>query len=806
MTTRAVVLGLLLGLFISVATYFNDWVIGQSQLIGNYLPISVFGIVLVTLLATGPLLARLRVVKQLTGREVLVMTALALASCGWPGSNFYRGFVTVSALPAHWLKTASGWQANNVMSYVPGGSAELGQGHVQDWGRLTSAVVEASKAPAPSPAGRIWATLGPEGRRLFETAQRDPRQISGLAPDLTRTLNDVLHAPAFYSADAFRGVRLPRRAQQLAAQSHLGPDEVVARNRWLLVGAFPGVVLPPPSGSGMLVEGGRADPFVVDTLLQGRSRNNRLGLFELPWKAWWPTIVLWGSLALLLGACSLCLALIVHPQWSKRELLPYPIVRFMEEASATTPGRLLPDIARNRLFWIALVVVMAFHALDGLHAWFPEIPEIPRRFDFGPLQTIFPNAIRVSGQYGWFSPALYLSAVAFSFFMSRSVAFSLGSAHLLFLALGSVMIANGIQIDSALTGRSNMLRMGAYLAVAVMILYTGRRYYLDVAKSALGGKRAESTPVYATWAARGLGVAGIAATLMLCSAGLGWALSVAFLVLTLIIFVVMTRIVTETGAFFAMTSWMPVGAILAMVGFDAIGPTAFIVLAVASVMLTIDTRELLMPFLANGLRMGDREGAAPPARLTPWMGVMMVTGFFIAGAVTLYLQYNYSVVPVGNSHATHTLPRVAFDAFVQYASQSAAEGRIAAAAGATGWQRWTLVRPDSGALVWLAFGFALALGTAAARLRLPWWPLHPVAFLAWDSYAFIVFGPSFLLGWAIKSAVVGTSGARGYHAVKPLMVGVIAGELLSGLGWTLVGAVYFFVTGRTPATYWVFAP
>jgi hypothetical protein len=69
-----------------------------------------------------------------------------------------------------------------------------------------------------------------------------------------------------------------------------------------------------------------------------------------------------------------------------------------------------------------------------------------------------------------------------------------------------------------------------------------------------------------------------------------------------------------------------------------------------------------------------------------------------------------------------------------------------------------------------------------------------------------VFGPSFLLGWVIKSAVVGTSGARGYHAVKPLMVGIIAAELLSGLGWMVVGAVYFFTTGKTPPTYWIFAP
>jgi hypothetical protein len=41
MSTRAVMLGLLLGLTIAANTYFNDWVIVQPPLLGNAFPISV---------------------------------------------------------------------------------------------------------------------------------------------------------------------------------------------------------------------------------------------------------------------------------------------------------------------------------------------------------------------------------------------------------------------------------------------------------------------------------------------------------------------------------------------------------------------------------------------------------------------------------------------------------------------------------------------------------------------------------------------------------------------------------------------
>lgn len=806
MTVRAVALGLALGLLISVGTYFNDWVIGQTQLIGNHLPVSVFGIAALLLFFVIPALRACGWRRALGGREVLVTTAIALAACGWPGSGYYRGFTTVAALPAHWLKTTPAWQANAVMSYVPGASAELGQGHVQDWPALCAELERAATGAASSPARRLWEALTPEGRRLFAQAQRAPGTVASLAPELTRALNEALRKPDLYDSVAFAAVAVPPRARALLERAAVGPHEATAANRALLVAAFPQIFLPPPPGGGLLVAEGRADPFVVDTLLQGRSRHQRLGLGAIPWRAWLPTIGLWGSLALLLGICALAMALIVHPQWSRRELLPYPIVRFLEEAAVTEPGRRLPEVARSRLFWMAFVTLVAIHGLNGLHAWFPEVPAIPNKLDFGPFDRLFPNAVRIDGQYGWFTPTIYLSVIAFSFFLSTNVSFSLGISHLLFFALGSALIVNGVQIDSGLAGRSNMLRTGAYLAVAILIAYTGRRYFANVAASALGWPRAAETPRYATGAMRVLAAATLASVLVLRTAGLSVPLAAGFVALVLVTFLVVARIVTETGAFFVNTSWLPVGALVAAVGFEAIGPTGFIVLALASVMLIIDSRELLMPYLANGLKLADREGGAPPPRLAPWLLAMMLVGFVAAGVVTLYLQYNHSVTQVGNSHGTHTLPRYAFDAFVRYAAESSAEGRLAAATGAAGFARLGLIRPDLDALGWLAGGFALAFLAAALRLRLPWWPLHPVAFLVWDTYPIIMFGPSFLLGWMVKSAVVGTSGARGYHAVKPLMVGVIAGELLSGLGFMVIGAAYYFVTGRTPVAYSIFPP
>jgi hypothetical protein len=806
MTRRAVALGLALGLLVSLATYFNDWVIGQTLLIGNFFPISVFGIATVLAFALNPLVGRVSGRLALSGAEIAVITALGLAACGWPGSNFYRYLTPITALPAHWLKTTPSWQSAHVMSYVPGASAELGEGHVQNFDLLVSKVAAAANDPQPSAAGQVWRSLSEDGRRLFKEAASRQRVDLGMTGDLTRSLNRALGDAGLYSEAAFAAVPKPPALAALCARSDLLPHEVVRKNRWLLSAAFPDLVLPPPGGDGALVDGGRADPFVVDTLMQGRGSTNRLGLFALPWAAWWPTQRLWGGAALLLGLSSLCLALVVHPQWSRRELLPYPIVRFVQEAGERSAGRLLPKVAQSKLFWLAFGIIVFWHTLNGLHAWFPDVPEIPRRFELWSLTAIFPNASRVSGQYGWFAPTIYLSVVAFSFFMSTSVSFSLGVAHLLFMALGAALIVNGVRLDTTTSGASpsSLMRFGGYLGATAIIAYTGRRYYKDLVLAGVGRLRDPEAPGYAVWAFRLLVLCAFLTVWSLASSGASWAFSGLFVLLCLMTFLVVTRIVNETGNFFIQAGWGPAAVLTALLGFESVGPTTFILLALATNVVIPDPREALMPYLSNGIKAAEREGGATPARIAPWLLVMIVSGFVVAGAVTLYFQYNYSVIQVGNQWATHQAPKQAFDTLARLVADAQANGTLAEATRLQGIESLGRIAPAETSVLWTSIGLALVVGASAARLKLPAWPLHPVAFLVWDTYPLIVFGPSFLLGWMVKAAVTGAGGARAYHAVKPLMIGVISAELLCGLFWMGVGFAYYFLTGLRPVSYSIF--
>jgi hypothetical protein len=802
MTRRAIFLGLGLGLSIAWLTYFNDFVIGQTKLIGNFLPIAVFGIVLVLSLGVNPLLSLLGSRAPLGAGELAIIAALGLGVCGWPASNFYRYLTPITAMPAHWLKTTPGWQSAHVMSYVPGASAELGDGHLLDPTGLVAALHAASTSDAATPPRRLWLALSDAGRRLVDEAASEPHVGPSRAQALVRAVNRALSSPALYDARAFAGVVRSAKLEALLSRAELAPHELLLQNRLLLAAAMPELIAPPPVGEGALVDGGRADPRVVDTLLQGRTSSDRLSLAELPWAAWWPTLRLWGGAAFLFALCALCLALIVHPQWSKRELLPYPIARFVSELAERRPGRRLPAVAYEKSFWIAFGVVSAWHLVNGLHAWFPEAPEIPRKFDLTTLTAIFPNAARVSGGYGWFSPTIYFSVIAFCLFMPTSVSFSLGVAQPLYFALGSALIVNGVQLSSTATGAAAtaLLKFGGYVGATLIIAYTGRSYYAELARAALGQRRAQA-PREAVWALRGLVLCGALAVLLLHTSGLGWALSSSFVLGCLMAFLVITRIVAETGNFFVQAEWGIAAVLTGLLGFEAVGPSAFILLGIATEVIVPDLREAFMPYLAHALKLCEGVAHTPPARVTPWLVTMLVLGFFVAGAVTFYIQYNHSVIQVGDEWATHRKPRIAFDVLTNLISSARSQGTLVRATNHGAELALGLVQPVPGAWLWTTLGFMLVLTVSAARLSLPWWPLHPVAFLVWDTYALIVFGPSFLLGWLMKASVVGLGGARAYHAVKPAMLGVIAAELVSGLFWVMVGVIFYFVTGQRPAMY-----
>jgi hypothetical protein len=229
-------------------------------------------------------------------------------------------------------------------------------------------------------------------------------------------------------------------------------------------------------------------------------------------------------------------------------------------------------------------------------------------------------------------------------------------------------------------------------------------------------------------------------------------------------------------------------------------------MALVCTVLVLDPRECVMPFLANGLYMAtDKDKKSPSGGLSFLTGGIITLTFVVALVSVLYFQYNNGLDNQdGWATSTYGVPVLAFNKVPEHISNLSSYNELPQSLSLHGLSRFAALNPDFTMLKWALAGLLLVVVCNLLRLRLPWWPLHPVLFVVWGTMPGMKLGVSFLIGWIIKTAVVKMSGAKGYRSVLPLMVGLIAGEVAAALLWSIAGALFFLVTSKTPAGYEIF--
>lgn len=677
MTLRAVLIGLLGAALVCGVTYFNDAVMHHTAFIGNNMPISVYGLLILLVLVNG-LVYMVGQRLALSGRELALALVLTLAACCIPGSGLMRTFTTTLVMPHSLVLTRPAWQT-------------------------------------------------PQGDKYW----RDGDMLKQLPPHML--------------------------------------VEVTDKNREDVVGGI---------NSGM------------------RRGEKNISFSEVPWSAWTKTLSFWIPLILLLWVGLLGLSLVVHRQWADHEQLPYPIANF---ANSLLPqaGEAISGVLRNKLFWWGAGVVLIIHLNNYACQWFPDIlMTIPTFFEFGPMRALFP-AIDMGGGWLFFRPTLYFTVIAFGYFLAADVSLALGLGPILWWAVVGTLLGYGINVKGPSPSPDEFLRIGSYLGMLLVIGYIGRRYYLDVLRGALflpGGSGASRTSING---ARVFLVAMVGFVIYLSTlGGLEWPLATIFAAITVMIFLVMSRIIAETGVFFIQANFYPTILMLGLFGAGAIGPQALLVLGMLTTVLLIDPREAFMPFTVNSLKLLDHRKLST-GKVAPWLIVALLVGLVVAVPTTLYFQYNNGA-NLSDAWGSQIAPGLAFDNVVAMEQRLEGQGRLQAASNISGWEHFTHMAPEPSLVIALVIGLVLVLLFTFGRLRFTKWPIHPVMFLVWSTYPAMWFSWSFIIGWAIKGAVTKYGGGTAYRQLQPLMIGLVAGEMTAGVITMIIGLLYYLTTGQQP--------
>jgi hypothetical protein len=562
-----------------------------------------------------------------------------------------------------------------------------------------------------------------------------------------------------------------------------------------------------------------ADPRskIVSDYMTGLGRKGEyLDPSRVPWEAWQDTMIFWVSLLSLSFVAGICMVLIVHRQWSKREHLSYPIAIFTEELLRPDPKRTYNPIFRDRVFWGGFAVSFFILLLNGAHTWNDAWLSVPTSLNLTEVskleffQKTLMKVPSVKGDYGIFNPHIFFGAVGLAYFLSSEASFSLGISGLLFAVAALPFVERGVNLSGGMLqgGPQSYMWFGSYLGMALVVGYLGRRFYLAVFRKAFfipGGGRAETLP-REVWAARLLILLGVALTILLIWVGLHWLLAILFVMISGMMFLMIARVHVATGLFMIQPSWWPVSILLALFGSYAIGPEAAAILALLSTAVAFDTRIAAVPLVANVLKVGD-DSKAKPAPMAGWMSVAIVISLVVALCFTVWLMYDRGVQGTwskGTKWATQVANMPFKNVIEPVHNELAGMGELEEAREPTSVARlFGQAQPERYFFTAAGIGVALVLGCSYLRLRFPRWPLHPLVFLVWGTPWTVAYAPSFLLGWFIKGVIMKYGGQSFYHRARPFFVGLVAGEFLAAIFWAVYAVGYYFTTGTTGESFLV---
>lgn len=473
--------------------------------------------------------------------------------------------------------------------------------------------------------------------------------------------------------------------------------------------------------------------------------------------AWAAPVLIWGGFLLVLVGTMLCLSSLVRRRWVEEERLAYPIIQL--PTSLTEPaGRVLT----NRLLWAGAALSGVIGLLNGFARWYPGLPQIPVRMqDMSPYFTTAPwNAI------GWTPISFYPFAIGMAYLLPLDLLFSCWFFYLFWKAERIVGAALGLAEPGSRYPYINEQSLGAYLAIVAAALWTGRSAWRPRALLRPGANQEEALPPRLALIGAVLGTAALA--YFFAAAGLPPGLAVAGVALYLAVSLSVTRMRAELGPPAHDLHFIGPEQVLAtFYGTSALGDRSLVLLSYFF-WFNRAYRGHPMPNQLEAFKMAERTGVRPRAFVPPLV-VATIAGVICGFWVYLHFAHQLGASARMPGHVVG-FGREPFDRLI-------------------GWLA-TPRPPDQTALGAIGVGGGTALLLQVLKLRLAYWPFHPLGFAVSGSWSMNTIWVPTLLAWVVKGLTLRYTGLRGYRTLLPFFFGLILGDFTVGCLWPLVGWLF----------------
>lgn len=512
------------------------------------------------------------------------------------------------------------------------------------------------------------------------------------------------------------------------------------------------------------------------------------GYFEghgetVPWEIWRRPLITWAAFLVPFLVANVCLCALFERIWVRHEKLSFPLVALPLEAVSPTGCAAGP--VHRRTIAIGMSVPILLHGFGVAHAYLPGVPSVSFYNDLSTAVTAAPWTA-LKPLYLNFYPLL----IGLTFLAPTDVTLSVWFFLLLNKLEMVVAGAAGWNDGSAGGGMASSppyleeQSAGAYLALFATLVWNARSHLVQIFAAAFGmarlgvtlptgsgGSKERSRSTHDDYRqyrlpAWGL-VLGVAGILLWCSStAMPIWFAACFFGFYFAVALVLSRLMAEGGVSWILAPILPDKLIFGLVGSASLPPVTITRLAL-HVQHLRDTRQMIGPAIMETGKLRDEAG--PSIRyfyllLLAGMAVALIVGTCAALPI-LYGHGALSLMP--NSDGLQMSAGVVPLTGVNQASARLLHPVVASPASVGG----------------MAAGAAVTLALSLLRLRVSWWPLHPLGYALTGTmqlgYANKMLC-SIFLGWMFKAVTLRFGGARGYRYLRGAALGLILGDLLMG--------------------------
>jgi hypothetical protein len=491
---------------------------------------------------------------------------------------------------------------------------------------------------------------------------------------------------------------------------------------------------------------------------------------RIPWRAWWLPLTMWMLFYLALYLAFMFLMVIFRRQWTEREKLTYPLLYLPLELTAQGDSRsLIAEFFRNRIMWIGFAAAAIYNLANIINAYNPAVKALGKYYDVGALFTERPlSALRPMVLH--YRPDM----VGFGYLVSTEVAMSVVVFYALFKA--ESLVASVIGYTKAGFPFQQEQGIGAYVAMAVFLVWVGRGHLKEVLQKAFGARAdvgEDDQPTSYRTAVWGFLIAGVGAWVWTNRAGMATWVWLLYYFLILAVALVYARIRAEVGVpqIWMFPYYQSYKALKFTLGSNALrvgGSWGTLTILTNLVILSRGYFQSLQGYQIESFRLAELGGIKPRAMV--WMLILaLLVGLPAAWWLHLRSYYEYGAGGVGALEGWGSgLAKQEYTELTGYATAPAP--------------------PDMPRTMAAGFGFLLAGALTMLRVAFLRFPLHPLAYCMTTSYGELIWG-SFLIVWLAKWAVFKLGGMRTYRRLIPGFIGLALGHFFTaGIAYGLLGA------------------